>query len=152
VMRARISVRSVKVQQRSHTTELEEANAQLRTELATTHTKVAEVERRERSLTFDYDGLRRDFNDLQTSHATVVKEKAYLEKMEHEPIMQEAGRASSRYGRVNSRSWGAVHGFSHYQCHCLRHAGVVSNGGPIVAYHLCQAQREYNMFCSDWCF
>jgi hypothetical protein len=44
---------------------------------------VAEVERRERSLTSDYDGLRRDFNDLQTSHAIVVKEKADLEKTLH---------------------------------------------------------------------
>jgi hypothetical protein len=63
---------------------LEEANAQLRAELATAHTNVAEVERRERSLTSDYDGLCRDFGDLQTSHVAVVKEKANLEKTERE--------------------------------------------------------------------
>jgi hypothetical protein len=35
-------------------------------------------------LTSDYDGLRKYFNDLQTSHIAVVKEKADLEKMERE--------------------------------------------------------------------
>jgi hypothetical protein len=60
---------------------LEEANAQLHVEL-TAHTKVAEVEHCERALTSDYANLRRDFSDLQTAHATVVKEKADLEKTE----------------------------------------------------------------------
>jgi hypothetical protein len=61
---------------------LEEANAQLCVELAAAHTKVAKVEHCERSMTSNYDGLHRDFNDLQTSHATVVKEKVDLEKLE----------------------------------------------------------------------
>jgi predicted nucleic acid-binding Zn-ribbon protein len=52
-------------------------------ELAAAHIKVAEVERHERSLTSDYDSLHRDFSDL-TSHIAIVKEKADLEKTEHE--------------------------------------------------------------------
>jgi hypothetical protein len=44
--------------------------------------KVAEVERCERALTSDYADLRRDFSDLQTVHAPIVKEKADLEKTE----------------------------------------------------------------------
>jgi seryl-tRNA synthetase len=75
---------SMEVQQRSCVVELEEANAQLCAELATIHTKVVEVERREQSLTSDYDALHKDFNDLQTSHVAVVKEKADLEKIERE--------------------------------------------------------------------
>jgi hypothetical protein len=71
VMRARISVRSTEVQQCSRVAELEEANAQLCTKLAAMHTKVAEVEQHEWSLTSNYDGLNRDFGDLQTSHAAL---------------------------------------------------------------------------------
>jgi hypothetical protein len=43
---------------------------------------VAEVECRDRSLTSYYDGLHRDFDDLQTSHAAVVKDRANLENVE----------------------------------------------------------------------
>jgi FtsZ-binding cell division protein ZapB len=43
--------------------ELEEANAQLRTELAAAYTKVDEVEYREQTLSSDYDDLRKDFDD-----------------------------------------------------------------------------------------
>jgi hypothetical protein len=84
VTKAWISVKSMEVEQCSLIVELEEANTQLHVELAATHTKVAEVEHCERSLTSDYDGLRQDFGDLHTSHATVVKGKADLEKMDHE--------------------------------------------------------------------
>jgi plasmid stability protein len=59
-------------------------NVQLRIELAATHTKVVEVEHREQTLPSDNDGLHKDFDDLQTSHAAVVQEKADLEKMECE--------------------------------------------------------------------
>jgi chromosome segregation ATPase len=88
VMKARISARSAQVQQCSHVAELEEALTQLRAELAAAHTKVEEVERRERSLTSGYDSLRRDFGDFLTSHDAVVKEKANLEKMEREKAQQ----------------------------------------------------------------
>jgi hypothetical protein len=36
----------------------------LRVELVAAHTKMAEVEHRERALSSDYDGLHRDFNDF----------------------------------------------------------------------------------------
>jgi predicted metallo-beta-lactamase superfamily hydrolase len=69
-------------------TELEEANTQLRTELAAAHTKVAEVEHHERTLSSDYDGLRKDFDDLRTSYAAIVQEKVNLEKTEHEKVQR----------------------------------------------------------------
>jgi hypothetical protein len=52
--------------------------------LATAHTKVAEVQHCEQTLSSDYDGLLKDFDDLQASHAAIVQEKADLKKMEHE--------------------------------------------------------------------
>jgi hypothetical protein len=81
-MRARISEKVVEVQQCSRIAELEEANVVLCVELAAAHTKVVEVERRERALTSNYGSLHSDFNDLQSVHAVVVKEKTDLEKME----------------------------------------------------------------------
>jgi hypothetical protein len=84
VMKAWILARSAEALQSLCHAELEEANVQLRPELATAHTKVAKVERREWSLTSDYDGLHRDFDDLQTSLVAIVKEKANLERVEHE--------------------------------------------------------------------
>jgi hypothetical protein len=53
-------------------------------DLTAAHTKVAKVERCERALSSDYDDLCRDFNDLRTSHAAIVQEKADMEKTEHE--------------------------------------------------------------------
>jgi chromosome segregation ATPase len=78
----------VEVQKSSRIAELEAANAQLCAELAAAKTRLAEVERREQALSSDYDGLCRDFGDLRASHAAVVKEKADLEKTEHEKAQQ----------------------------------------------------------------
>jgi predicted nucleic acid-binding Zn-ribbon protein len=83
-----MAVKSAEVQQSLCVAELEEANARLRVEHAAAHTKVAKVERRERTLSSDYDGLYKDFNDLRTSHAAVVQEKADLEKTEREKAQQ----------------------------------------------------------------
>jgi uncharacterized protein involved in exopolysaccharide biosynthesis len=83
-----VAVKSAEVQQSLRVAELEEANARLRVEHAAVHTKVAKVERRERTLSSNYDGLYKDFNDLRTSHAAVVQEKADLEKMEREKAQQ----------------------------------------------------------------
>jgi chromosome segregation ATPase len=85
-MKAQVSAKSAEVQQSLRNAELEEANARLRAELAAAHTKVAEVEHCERALSTDYDGLCKDFNDLWTSHAAVVQEKADLEKTERENV------------------------------------------------------------------
>jgi hypothetical protein len=82
--KARMAAMSVEVQQSLRMAELEEANDRLRVELAAADTKVAEVEHHERTLSSDYDGLHKDFDDLRTSHAAIVQEKADLEKMEHE--------------------------------------------------------------------
>jgi hypothetical protein len=53
VTKAQICVKSLEVEQHLCVAELEEANGQLRVELAATHTKVAEVEHREWCLTSD---------------------------------------------------------------------------------------------------
>jgi hypothetical protein len=76
-VKAQVAAKSTEVQQSLCIAELEETNPWLCT---ATHTKVAEVERRERALSSDFDGLHKDFNDLRTSHAAVVQEKADLEK------------------------------------------------------------------------
>jgi ATP-dependent protease HslVU (ClpYQ) ATPase subunit len=47
-----------------------------------------EVEHHEQALTSEYEGLRRNFGDLRTSHDAIVKEKADLEKTEHEKVQQ----------------------------------------------------------------
>jgi hypothetical protein len=49
-------------------------------ELNAAQSRLAEVEHHEKALTSDYEGLRRDFDVLHTSHDGVVKEKADLEK------------------------------------------------------------------------
>jgi hypothetical protein len=64
--------------------ELEEANAQLLAELNAARFRLVEVEHHEQTLTSDYEGLHRDFDDLRTSHDAIVKEKADLEKTKRE--------------------------------------------------------------------
>jgi chromosome segregation ATPase len=83
-MKAQVAAKTAEVQQSLRIVELEEANAWLRMELAAAHAKVAELERHEQTLSSDYNGLHKDFNDLRSSHAAVVKEKVDLEKMERE--------------------------------------------------------------------
>jgi hypothetical protein len=64
--------------------ELEEANAQLHVELNVAKSRLAKVVRCEQALASDYEGLKKEFDELHSSHDVVVKEKADLEKMEHE--------------------------------------------------------------------
>jgi predicted nucleic acid-binding Zn-ribbon protein len=74
------------VQQNAHVVELEEAKAQLHAELNVAQSRLAEVEHHEQPLTSNYEGLRRDFDDLRTSHDAVVKEKQDLEKTGREKV------------------------------------------------------------------
>jgi hypothetical protein len=74
-MKAWMVVKSVEVQQGLHIAELEETNARLRIELVVAHTKVVEVEHLKQTLSSDYDGLHKEFDDLRTSHAVIVQEK-----------------------------------------------------------------------------
>jgi hypothetical protein len=62
---------------------LEEAIAQLLVELNAARSRLAEGKLHKQGMTFDYEGLCRDFDDLRTSHNAIVKEKAYPDKMEH---------------------------------------------------------------------
>jgi chromosome segregation ATPase len=86
--KSRIAEKSAVLQHNARVAELEEANAQLLVELNTARSRVAEVEHREHALTSDYEGLRRDFDDLHTSHDIVVKEKADLEKTKREKVQR----------------------------------------------------------------
>jgi hypothetical protein len=54
------------MQQVAHVTGLEEANTLLRAELEAARTKLAEVEHRERTLTAENEGLKRD---LEGAHS-----------------------------------------------------------------------------------
>jgi hypothetical protein len=49
-------------------------------ELAAAHTKVAEVECCEQTLSSNYDVLHKDFDDLRNSHVAVVQGKIECEK------------------------------------------------------------------------
>jgi hypothetical protein len=70
--------------------ELEETNAQLRTELNAAQSNLLEVECREWAVTSYYEELK-DFDEMCSSHPAVVKEKADLEKL----AVQQTCRASS---------------------------------------------------------
>jgi hypothetical protein len=61
---------------------LEEANAQLCTELIATQSKLPEVEHRKQAMNSSNEVLKKDFDEMHSSHAAVVKEKE--EKMECE--------------------------------------------------------------------
>jgi hypothetical protein len=56
-------------------TELEDANASLQVELEAARSKLAEVERRERTLTSENEGLKRDLEGAHSAHEAAVKDK-----------------------------------------------------------------------------
>jgi hypothetical protein len=51
----------------------------LRAELGVAHSKLAEVEGRERALTSAYEEVKKEFNDLSSLHDAVLKEKAEMD-------------------------------------------------------------------------
>jgi uncharacterized protein (UPF0210 family) len=84
--KSRIAKKSAEVEQTVRVAELEEASAQLRVELIAAQSKLLEVEHHEQALTSTYEDLKKDFDEVCSSHVAVVKEKADLEKMEHEKV------------------------------------------------------------------
>jgi ElaB/YqjD/DUF883 family membrane-anchored ribosome-binding protein len=84
--KSRIVKKSAEMQQTVRMAELQETNAQLRAELNAAQSKLSEVEHHEQAMTSAYEDLKRDFNEMRSSHAAVVKEKADLEKTEHEKV------------------------------------------------------------------
>jgi hypothetical protein len=84
--KSRIAEKSTEAQQAARTAELEKANTQLCAELDAARSKLAEVEHRERALTSDYEGLKKDFESLCSSHDAVVREKAEVEKTERAKV------------------------------------------------------------------
>jgi chromosome segregation ATPase len=83
-----IAERSAVVRQVAHVAELEEANALLRAELDTAHSKLAEVEHRERTLTSENEGPQKDLENARTAHDTTVKDKVQLQKAEPTKLQQ----------------------------------------------------------------
>jgi chromosome segregation ATPase len=71
-----IAGKAIEAQRAAHVAELENDNAQLRAELDVARSKLAEVEGRERALTFAYEEVKKDFNDLSSLHDAALKEKA----------------------------------------------------------------------------
>jgi hypothetical protein len=68
-------VKSHNTQQVMRVTELEDANASLQVELEAARSKLAKVERRERTLTSENEGLKRDLEGAHSAHEAAVKDK-----------------------------------------------------------------------------
>jgi phosphoglycolate phosphatase-like HAD superfamily hydrolase len=75
-MKSRIAGKAIGVQQAARVAELENDNAQLRAEFDAARSKFTEVEGREWALTSAYEEVKKDFNDLSSSHDAALKEKA----------------------------------------------------------------------------
>jgi hypothetical protein len=71
-------VKSHNTQRVTCVTELEEANALLRAELDTAHSKLAEVEHHERTLTSENEGLKKDLEGAHAARNVVVKDKELM--------------------------------------------------------------------------
>jgi hypothetical protein len=84
--KSRIVWKAIEAQWATCVAKLENDNAQLRVELEIARSKLAEVEGRERALTSAYEEVKKDFNDLSSSHNAVLKEKAEtdVEELRHE--------------------------------------------------------------------
>jgi cell division protein FtsB len=76
-------VKSHSAQQVFRSTELQGANASLRAELEAAHSKLAEVERREQTLTSKNEGLKKDLEDARSAHKAVVRDKELVRQTEH---------------------------------------------------------------------
>jgi hypothetical protein len=75
VSRGRIIERMAETAQGPSITELEEANEQLRAELAAANAKIAEVKGRENALISDYKGLRSGYGILESGLEALKKKK-----------------------------------------------------------------------------
>jgi hypothetical protein len=74
--KSQIVGKAIEAQWAAHVAELENDNAQMRAELDAAHSMLVEVEGRERALTSAYEEVKKDFDDLSSSHDDVLKEKA----------------------------------------------------------------------------
>jgi hypothetical protein len=54
----------------------------LQAQLDTAHSKLVEVEHRERALTSENEGLKRDLESAHTAHDATVKDKALVQQAE----------------------------------------------------------------------
>jgi hypothetical protein len=75
-------VKSHNERQVARATELEGANASLRAELEAAHSKLAEVERRERTLTSENEGLKKDLVDARSAREGAVRDKELVRETE----------------------------------------------------------------------
>jgi chromosome segregation ATPase len=145
-------------QQNARVVELEEANAQLRTELNAAQSRLVEVNRRRHALTSDYEGLRRDFDILRTLHDAVVNEKMDLEKIGCEKVQRLQNSLHKKLAelRVDIEATVAALG---ERCMDFPSANTIVNdflvvldGSPGSTHRLCRMQWEYHLLRSDWCF
>jgi hypothetical protein len=120
--RAWITKKAAETRQRSHATELEEANTQLWAELAVANAKVAEVKHCEMALIFNYGYLRNNFNDFEAAHATLGKEKENVGKTEcekaqwfHNLLHKKASWSPSWYGKICCHTKRAMFWVSRYR-------------------------------------
>jgi hypothetical protein len=75
-------VKSHSARQVARSTELEGANASLRAELEAARSKLAEVERREQTLTSENEGLKKDLEDARFAREVAVRDKELVRQTE----------------------------------------------------------------------
>jgi hypothetical protein len=76
------------MQQVMRVAEMEEANTLLRAELDTAHSKLAEVEHREQTLTSKNEGLKRDLEGARTARDVAVKDKELVQHAEQAKLQR----------------------------------------------------------------
>jgi regulator of replication initiation timing len=86
--KSRISERLADARQGARVVELEEANALSRVELDTARSKLAVVEHRERTLTFENEGLKKYLENARTAYDAAVKDKPQVRKAERMKLHQ----------------------------------------------------------------
>jgi regulator of replication initiation timing len=79
-------VKSHSARQVARATELEGANASLRAELEAARLKLAEVERREQTLTYENEGLKKDLEDAHSAHEVVVRDKELVQQTDQSKL------------------------------------------------------------------
>jgi hypothetical protein len=80
-------VKSHSARQVARATELEGANASLRAELQAPRSKLAEVERRKRTLTSENEGLKKDLEDARSACEAAVRDKELVRQIEQSKLL-----------------------------------------------------------------
>jgi uncharacterized protein (DUF3084 family) len=86
--KSQIAERWAEARQIARNAKLEGVNSQLRAELDSARSKLAEVEGRKQALTSKNKGLKKDLQDARTTHDVVVKDRVEALKNECAKLQQ----------------------------------------------------------------